>query len=363
MNPAKRAGTLPIPLNSDDNQLLEQGIRIAANDPSGRYLLRLRAANVFPLTPSEDYTGFVSDRVLRADTQCAVMCTEPLADEVGVFLASLTRVPLTLRQGGSIPKGWCLFTDVRPTNGSTPPAGLERLGVEATVGLITEGGLRLGRRWTWLEGAPGRLIVSGAQQDQPIKIDGQLVASKADGQIEGELLRNAGHHVVEIGNRLRQRVTVLAGSVSADCISWPEEFGLPLPVALPPGTWTIVGRNAGECVTVHAPAEGGLSRPSFRVDWAISVNAGRGAAALHLHDGRARAKRSEQSPQASALLRRPRSAGYIIRHWAELIYQAGIRRPHLLCACGCSIDRLSADWRATMEHARALKRRMRGQRR
>lgn len=353
----------PVPLSSEDDQLLEQGIRIGASDSSGRYLLQLRAASVFPLTPSEDYTGFVSDRVLRAHTQCAVMCTESLADKVGGFLTALTHARLTPRQGDSIPKGWCLFTDVRPTNGSSPPAGLERLGVEATVGLIAEGGLRLGRRWTWLEGAPGRLIVSGSQLKQPIKIDGQLVASKADGQIDGELLKSAGHHIVEIGNRLRQRVTVLAGSVSPDCTRWPEDLEFSLPVALPPGPWTLVGRNAGEYETVHAPAEGGLSRPSFRIDWAIRVSAGRGATALHLHDNRAPITSSEQTSQAAALHRRPRSTDHITRHWAEVIYQAGIRRPLLLCAYGCGTDKLSADWRTTVERARALKRRMRVQRR
>jgi len=147
----------PVPLGREDGSLLADGIRVGVRANGGRYHLQLRQARAVPLTPSEEYTGFVSDRVLRAEAACAVLCVEALGADVARYLGALTGEPVHARRDDTIPSGWCLFTDIRAIRECPPPPGLENLAVESSLALIPEGGLRLGRRWTWLESAPAQL--------------------------------------------------------------------------------------------------------------------------------------------------------------------------------------------------------------
>ncbi|MDC0682627.1 hypothetical protein [Sorangium atrum] len=340
----------PVQLGRDDGQLLENGVRIGTrSNNGGRYYLQLRRARVLPLTPSEEYTGFVSDRVLRADTDCAVLCAEPLVDDVARYLQALSHERVRPRRDDTIPTGWCLFTDVRATNECSPPPGLERLGVETSLALIPEGGLRLGRRWSWLESAPARLTVLGSHRGLVAKVDGQEVRLDDGGRVHTDLLGAAGQHVIEIGNRLRQRVTVLKGAVHTDCRSWlGPDIDQPIPVAVPAGHWVLLGAGPGESESIFAPSEGALVRPSFQVRWAVRVASGPGAKALHIHDHIL----SRPAPRPGAPARGKKSGA----SWADTVYQAGIRRPDFLCQHGCRDERLSAEWRQLMEAARSSKR-------
>lgn len=340
----------PVPLGRDDGSLLENGIRVGTRSNGGRYYLHMRQARVLPLTPSEDYTGFVSDRILRADTNCAVLCAEPLVDEVTRYLEALSRDRIRPRRDDTIPSGWCVFTDVRATNDFSPPPGLERLEVESSLALIPEGGLRLGRRWTWLESAPARLTVFGSRRGLVVKVDGHEVSLDEGGRVQTDLLGAAGHHVVEIGNRLRQRVAVLQGAVHPDCRTWLEPgLDQPVPVAVPPGHWVLLGAGVGESASIVAPSEGSLIRPVFQVRWAVRVGAGPGATALHIHDEFS--SPSGVRPTSPAVRSRDRGAS-----WADTVYQAGIRRPEFRCLYGCGAHRLSSEWCALMEAARSIKR-------
>lgn len=337
----------PVPLGRDDAALLEKGIRVGARANGGRYHLQLRQARVLPLTPSEEYTGFVSDRVLRADTQCAVLCVEALVQEVAQYLGAINREPVHPRRDDTIPSGWCLFTEVRPTREYTPPPGLENLGVESSLALIPEGGLRLGRRWTWLESAPARLTVLGAHGGLTMKVDGQDVGLDEGARIQTDLLVSAGQHIVEIGNRLRQRVTVLPAAVHPGCPSWlGADPGVVGPIAVPAGDWVLLGAGPGERESVLAPFEGALVRPLFHVRWAVRVGAGPGATVLHVHDRGLGLSACE--PSAS---RKGRGAT-----WTDTIYQASIRRPDFLCHDGCASERLDAEWRQLKDAARRIKR-------
>lgn len=352
----------PIPLGSDDGRLLKEGLRVTAHAADGRYFLQLRSASAIPLTPGEEYTGFVSDRVLHADTHCAVLCAEQIADQVACFLTALTGRSVQPRGDDTIPRGWCLFTDIRPINGRSPPPGLERLCVETSIGLVPEGGLRLGRRWTWLEDAPAQLLVLGSHQGLAVRIDGQQAAVDEDGRVDGTLLRPAGQHIVEIGNRLRQRVTVLSGTVHPDCAAWQNAGDAFLPVALPPGPWTLVGAKPGESEGAWAASEGTLVRPKFRARWAVRVGAGPGATALHLHDDYVPPHITDEQATPAVARRSWRRSRRSRRRWAETIYQAGIRRPQLMCAVGCRPSQLLVEWRAAMRQARSVKREMRSRR-
>lgn len=336
----------PVPLGRDDGALLENGVRVGTRNHTGRYYLQLRQAQVLALTPSEEYTGFVSDRVLRAGTECAVLCAEPLVDDVARYLEVLSCERVDPRRDDTIPSGWCLFIDVRATAECSPPPGLENLGVESSLALIPEGGLRLGRRWTWLESAPARLTVLGSHRGLIAKIDGQEVQLDAGGRMQADQLGTVGQHIVEIGNRLRQRVTVLPGAVHPECRSWlGASNNKPVPVAVPAGHWFLLGSDPGESESIVAPAEGALVRPLFRACWAVRVGSGPGATALHIHD------HGFVSP---AVRRQPAKGSGT--SWADTIYQAGIRRPDFLCLHGCASARLGAEWRQMMHAARSIKR-------
>jgi hypothetical protein len=345
----------PVPLGRDDGPLLANGVRVGTRSNGGRYYLQLRQARALPLTPSEEYTGFVSDRVLRADTDCAVLCAESLVDDVARYLEALSRERVRPRRDNTIPSGWCLFTDVRATNECSPPRGLESLRVESSLALIPEGGLRLGRRWIWLESAPARLTVLGSHRGLVAKVDGQEVRLDEGGRVHTDLLGAAGQHVVEIGNRLRQRVTVLQGAVHPDCRSWLEPgIDQPIPLAVPAGHWVLLGAGPGEGESILAPSQGALVRPTFQVRWAVRVGSGPGATALHIHDHGFGS--SALQPGAQRALGKKRGAS-----WADTVYQAGIRRPDFLCQHGCGDERLSAEWRQMMEAARSIKRARRRQ--
>lgn len=335
----------PVQLGFDDGPLLENGVRVEGLSNGARYYLQLRPAPVLPLTPSEQYTGFVSDRVLRADTDCAVLCTERLVDEVARYLEVVAGGRVHPRRDDTMPSGWCLFTEVRATNECSPPPGLERLGVDSSLSLVPEGGLRLGRRWLWLESAPARLTVLGSRHGLAPKVDEHEVRIDEGGRIHTDLLGAVGQHVIEIGNRLRQRATVLQGAVHPDCGSWPKpDNAHPIPVAVPAGYWVVLGTRPGESESIVAPSQGALVRPHFHARWAVRVGSGPGATALHIHD-------EGFSPSPGAAHGKNRGAS-----WADTVYQAGIRRPSIRCQNGCGHEQLAAEWRQLMKAARSIKR-------
>ena len=344
----------PVALGTADGELLSNGVRIEGS--RGRYRLELRSRDLVPLTPCAEYSGFVSDCVLRADTQCAVLCRESVAADVARYLRAVTGPEAHPRRDGTLPEGWCLFTDVRARRAVVPPEGLERLSVEATTALVPEGGLRLGGRWTWLEGSPARVRVIGSRGNLVAKIDGREVNLDADGYLPIAAMEGNGEYTIEIGNRLRRKAKVVAATVHPDSEAWPEPHGCGNPLALPQGAWTIIGASPPQWKRVRGEAEDGAIRPRFKARWAIRVGSGRGATALHLHDSHDEGcvgKRTEVAGHAGEVSRQPRHAAGT---WEETIYQAGIRRPNLLCGMGCSGPELAAEWRTLVKQARARKR-------
>ena len=353
-----------VPLGQDDGSLLSQGLRVGTGHSRGGFSLQLRSCCAVPLTPSPEYPGFVSDYVLRAHTQCAVLCKEEIADEVAQYLENVSGAKLHIRHDATLPRGWCLFTSVRPTNSVSPPPGLERLAVDLGVGLVCEGGLRLGRPWTWLEDAPARVRVIGSRTGMVAKIDGLKAELDEHGYLPEALLIKRGEHVIEIGNRIRRKATVMPGKIHPDCQLWPQPDESRLPVALPEGDWFVVGPKPGELLAINIPQGGAAICPDFRVSWAIQVGAGAGATAIHLHGGSDDDSSGplESRPCTKSLANRNRaeygskSAGPVSSAWAETIYQANIRRPLLGCSFGCSGTEVAKAWRQIAKRARTWKR-------
>lgn len=339
----------PVPLSRGDGALLEHGLRAETRHNGARFYLQRKQARVIPLTPSEAYTGFVSDRVLRADTDCAVLCADSMVGDVARHLEVLTGKPVRPRSDDTIPSGWCLFTEVRATNDCAPPPGMENLGLESSLVLIPDGGLRLGRRWQWLESAPARLTVLGAHRGLSATIDSRQIELDESGRMNNDLLHSAGQHVIEIGNRLRQRVSVLKGIASPYCRPWVNASEESCAIPVPSGNWALLGTLPGQLATVSAPAEGALVLCTFSVQWAVRVTGGVGAMALHIHHGTdtTAVEKTRQSLRVLTL----KSAS-----WAGIIYQTGVRHPLFRCLNGCSQEQLETAWGLLMEAARHVKR-------
>jgi len=346
----------PVLLGPEDGALLRDGLRLTTHTGARSYALQLRPTSVVPLTPSDEFSGPVSDHVLRLDARCAVLCPEQLADPVAAHLEAITRKPPRPRRDDTLPAGWCLFMEVCPRVVHDPPPGMDLLRVESSVALVPEGGLRLGRRWTWLEGAPLTLRVVGAHAGLEVRVDGAPVDLDGDAVIHSDVLQTTGQHVVEVGNQLRQRITVLPGTVHPDCMPWRSLHDEALApgrtlVAVPRGTWTLVGQVPGQRVLVNAPEEGAALDPGFDASWAISVGAGPGAAAIHLQCVAARA-----ATRAGDSCARSGAPMQDALRWAEVIYQAATRRPRLACISTCAAGEIEVHWRRLAQTARALKR-------
>ena len=354
----------PVPLGRDDGLVLSNGLRVGSGQSRGGFSLQLRSSSAVPLTPSPDYPGFVSDRALRADAHCAVLCMEEVADQVARYLEAVCGQQVRPRQDETLPFGWRLFTGVRPTNESAPPAGLERLAVESDVRLVCEGGLRLGRRWTWLEDAPARVRVVGSRSGLVVKIDSQEAEVNEDGFLPRELLAKSGDYFIEVGNRIRRKVTVLPGTVSPDCQPWPCSRDLRTPVALPEGDWYVVGSEPGEFLSAAIPLGGSLLFAEFRAIWAIRVGAGSGATAIHLHgddcDGSVNHPDLRHGPEGAPPESRhgqgSKSEESASAAWAETIYRAKVRNATLGCGFGCSSASLRKAWDQLAKRARTWKR-------
>ena len=355
-----------VPLGQDDGPLLSQGLRVCTGLSPGGFNLRFQSYDAVPLTPSAECPGFVSDHALRADTTCAVLCKKAIADQVARHLEAVSGERVNARHDETLPAGWCLFTNVRPVDCKPPPPGLERLAVESDVGLVCEGALRLGQRWTWLEDSPARVRLVGSRTGLVARVDGREVVPDKDGYLPEESLAKRGEHVIEIGNRIRRKALVIQGTVHPDCQPWPRPDERRLPVALPEGGWFVVGSAPGEFQGVSVSVGGATVYPEFRASWAIQVGAGAGATAIHLHDdARDEARREPElrpniksASNGTPAARGSKSSVRAERAWAETIYQANVRRPMLGCGFGCSRSELATAWNQVAKQARTWKRRM-----
>jgi hypothetical protein len=347
----------PIPLGRGDGGVLADGLSITAEGPKGAHVLKLRPGEVFALTPSEEFTGFVSNGALRSNARCAVLCRDTAVPAVGRFLERLTNSAVNVRTDDTLPEGWSLFTDIRPIAVLDPPDQFHCLRIESDAALISEGGLSTGRRWTWLEGALPRVRAIGDLHGSPIRIDGSIVQPDDDGYLPLASAAPAGQHLLSIGGTTVRRITVLTASISPACRPWRIPNPAALPVLLPAGRWRIFGSLPGQEMSAELPLSGDVVRPEFPASWAMNLTGGRGVTVLHLHAG----DRPSAGPAAS---RAPAFSVSAKRYgaaatWAEAIYQANVRRPRLSCGHGCPSPQLSAEWRRIVEVARTVKRKAR----
>lgn len=347
----------PLPIDPADGDDLHAGFSWEAATGGLRLAMRRPEASVVALAPSE-FSGFISHRGLPLGTMTAVLCHSDAIQPTTEYLTRITGQRCQPTDYTGMPSGWRLFTGIRPTQESSVPEGLDDLVVERDIELVPTGGLRLGRRWAWLNGAPPKLILTGDPNVQAM-IDGEPVEIGADGAIkDGGRLTRPGVRIIEAG-RLRRRIEIVDAEVAA--LPAPGLNGVShsrqTTIALPHGLWFVVGASPTESTMVDSGQWGGsvLNCP-FNAVWAISVGSGPGAAALCLVD-------APPLPEIYHLAYGKR-ARRCAEAWASSIYNAAIRRPRLSAAYGAvAIPHLAEIWASYVERAQQVKRALRARRR
>lgn len=348
----------PLPIDPADGDDLHTGFSWEATTGSLRLAMRRPEASVVALAPSE-FSGFISHRGLPLGAMTAVLCHDNVIQPTTDYLTCITGQRCQPTDYTGMPAGWRLFTGIKPIQESSVPEGLDDLVVERDIELVPSGGLRLGRRWAWLNGAPPKLILTGADSNAQAMIDGEPVEVGADGAIkDGGRLTQPGVRIIEVG-RLRRRIEIVDAEVAALSASGLNDVShsRQAAMALPHGLWFVVGASPAESTIVDSGQwSGSVLNCSFNAVWAISVGSGPGAAALCLVD-------APPLPEIfqPAYGKRERRC---VEVWASSIYNAAIRRPRLGAAYGAAaIPHLAEIWASYVERARQIKRALRARRR
>ncbi|MBI4473473.1 MAG: hypothetical protein HY646_12455 [Acidobacteria bacterium] len=342
----------PVVIESQDGPLLANGFEWCATVDGIQAVLRRPESRLVTLTPSE-YSGLLSHSGLLRGVRCAVLCQDNLAEPVGEYLSEITRQLCRPITDSRIPVGWRLFINAVPQRSVDPPVGLEALEVNADVGLVLSGGLRLNRRWAWVVGAPPQILVAGLEPGDHAAIDNMPVDVSADGVLEAQdMLSQPGVHIVEAG-RMRRRIEVVEPSIESmrGSISTDESRGESISVvALPSGSWTLVGRTPVEFARTQSQHRSGvLAKCAFTPVWAIQVGAGPGAtvAALELIGPEDSFSTRKRSPRGVRQL----------EAWASVIYDAHVRRPRFLeVRRDLASDEVIKAWKQYVEEAKRIKR-------
>jgi hypothetical protein len=351
----------PVPLEPGHGDLLARGFRVSAAGDGGGLVLERPSATVIPFTPSADHTGHISDRVLRLGAECAVLCQEAKQEEVSRFLRIISDVDCRPRRDPTLPGGWCLFTSVTPMRAAEPPKGLDMLRVEYSIKIVPQGGLRIGRTWSWLHGASPRLQVMGARSNDcdNVKLDGVDVELGNDGNVPTEMIVENGSHLVEVGRQLRQQIVIVEPVVHPDCAQWsvPALSLDDTPLPLPQGAWILIGERPGELFFVTIPQRCGEVVVEFSNVWAVRMGLQRATTHV-LHLRATKFAKSSQLPNSHGSPRQVRAR----LSWAETIHQAAIRRPSIAPAMLVLEADPKAAWNALVIMARLVKRELRGKR-
>ncbi len=348
----------PARVRPEDGDLLESGFEWPSNVNGVRFALRRPGAVVVALTPSSICSGFLSNRRLLRGVRCSVLFRNDVLSTVKEYLSEVAQSTLNPVSHPLLPNGWAIFRDFTARVHVEAPPGFEALEVDPNVELIVAGGLRVGRRWSWLAGAPPRILVSGVEAQDSIKVNGTPVEVGVNGELPtGGLFAAPGEYTIEAG-RVRRRIEIAQPQVSV----WSEADQLePIDgrlrrIALPHGSWTLIGPSADQVCQSHGGFfRGTIASCPFEPSWAVQVGAGPGAVVAALAN--------PSPPRTISLHRLTGQARKVVEIWASAIYEAHIRRPRLIGLDGAPPAAGAADtWRRYTALAKEIKRRLKRQR-
>jgi len=344
----------PIAIPPEDGPSLRAGFSWEMPSGDARLALRRPAATVIAMPASGEYTGFLSHGGLRLGAAGAALCVNELADEASRYLTDVAHQSCLPFRHPSVPEGWQLFTGFRVQRRVSAPASLEALAIEETVNLVPSGGLRLGGRWAWLAGAPPQLGVTGIERGQPVMIDGEQVAVSEDGtlDIDGRLSR-PGVYIVETSG-LRRRIEIVEPALTATASLASSAARATNVVALPPGSWCLLGAVPGEVATPAFQTEhGAVAACPFKAVWAIEIHSGHAARVLCLSLAHAGYNHSQRLPVRG-------TAARLLSSWISTIYDAATRRVPVERLDGAANGQeVARAWSEYAQAARDIKRRIR----
>jgi hypothetical protein len=350
-----------ISIRPPDGPDLARGFGWHSAQSGVEFALRRAATSVISMVPGDDYSGFMSARGLRRNVPCAVLCQEDVAKTVAEYLSHVAERQCRPLQHHDLPTGWSLFPGISARRLAAAPAGLESLDIQANVGLIPSGGIRLGNRWSWLQGAPPRIIVTGSEPGIPITIDGSAATVDENGMLSADgSLMALGAHVIQVGP-VRRTVEIVEPSlyVNSEHATEPVEGSAHAVLALPPGPWTVVGVIPGQVARPkHSLRQGAIVECNFAPSWAIRIGPNRGATVLNVSPGVPSLPESTRGKSVRALSSR------VIFDWTSSIYTAAVRHPQIDSLIG-ERDQvaLAASWKAYAQCASQIKRTIRSARR
>ena len=315
----------PAQIRPEDGELLENGFEWPLHANGVHFTLRRSGAVVIPLTPSSSCSGFISSRRLLRGVRCSVLCRDGVLPTVKEYLSEVAQSSLNPVSHPLLPNGWSMFKDLSARVHVDAPTGLEALEVDPNVEVIVAGGLRIGRRWSWLAGAPPRILVSGMEAQDHIKVNGTSVEVGASGELlTGEVFSQPGEYLVEAGC-VRRKIEIARPQMSA--MEKPNRIApldsRNLRIALPQGSWTLIGYSPDQvCYSRAEFFRGTIASCPFQPSWAVHVGAGPGAVV---------AATSYPSPPRSVDLQRLTGKNRkLVERWISSIYEAHIRRPRFI---------------------------------
>ena len=283
----------------------------------------------------------------QADACCVVSnapfyAATTLPPTVKDYLSEVAQGLLRPESYSLLPNGWSMFRDFSARIPVEAPAGLEALEVDLNVELIVAGGLRIGRSNSWLTGAPPRILVSGMEAQDRIKVNGASVGVSASGKLlAAGVFTEPGEYIIDAGSR-RRRIKIERPKVSVQSQAELRESldaGRSKRIALPHGSWTLIGNSPDQICYSHGNFfRGTVASCPFHPSWAVQVGAGPGAVV---------AVAAYPSPPRMLSLRRlTRQTRTLIEQWSSVVYAAHIRRPSFVGLYGAVPDEGIVDvWR------------------
>ena len=345
----------PAQLRPEDGELLESGFEWLSHARGIDYTLRRSGALVIPFTPSSIYSGFLSSQRLLRGARCSVLCRDNIVPTVKDYLSEVVQGFVRPVSRSLLPNGWSMFRDFSASVHVEAPAGLEALEVDPNIDLIVEGGLRIGRYWSWLTGAPPRIVVSGMEAQDCIEVNGASVRVSASGELlAGGVFAEPGEYLVEAGS-LRRRIEIARPQVSVQSQTELRESldaGRSRRIALPQGSWTLIGNSPDQvCYSDREFFRGTIASCPFHPSWAIQVGAGPGAVVA--------VAAYPSPPRMLSLSGLTGQTRQLVEQWSSVVYAAHIRRPRFVGLNGAVPDKgIGEVWRNYAALAKEIKRRL-----
>jgi hypothetical protein len=349
----------PLPLKPRDGALLLEGFSWPSeNRPS--CVLRRAPGLVFVLAPHAEYSDLVSRNGLPKDITCAVLCYESLLDAVNAYLANICETAPRHFHDGSLPDGWFLFLGVRAIRRTeSVPQELRALEVATEVNIIPCGGLRMGARWAWLEGAAPRLLIEG-HDGRTVSVNDVPVDLDEDGYIKPrEAFANAGEYIVMVGS-FERKVRILEPRLrpsAAPALPVDGTKEAQHSVIVDAGQWNLMGSFPGDIKTIEAKGSGSsLIFCDFEPVWAVKLGAKKaGTRLIEL------VRKPVEISVTDLLKTRAHSIRGVknraaAQRWASAIRAANSRRPDVECGSGNQDKEPGKSWEGYVRVAKVIQR-------